>query len=67
MDLWMILTFWMLCFAFVLINVLLMKKQMKIDRKEIALDLENKKIETLLKLQKDSNNYTDFTDGHLYQ
>jgi hypothetical protein len=67
MDLWMILTFWMLCFAFVLINVLLMKKQMKIDRKEIALDLENKKIETLLKSQKDSNNYTDFTDGHLYQ
>ncbi len=67
MDLWMILTFWMLCFAFVLINVLLMKKQMKIDRKEITLDLENKKIETLLKLQKDSNNYTDFTDGHLYQ
>ena len=67
MDLWMILTFWMLCFAFVLIIVLLMKKQMKIDRKEIALDLENKKIETLLKLQKDSNNYTDFTDGHLYQ
>lgn len=67
MDLWMILTFWMLCFAFVLINVLLMKKQMKIDKKEITLDLENKKIETLLKLQKDSNNYTDFTDGHLYQ
>jgi hypothetical protein len=67
MDLWMILTFWMLCFAFVLIIVLLMKKQMKIDRKEIALDLENKKIETLLKSQKDSNNYTDFTDGHLYQ
>tara|TARA_R110000751_G_scaffold2470_4_gene13289 strand:+ start:111971 stop:112174 length:204 start_codon:yes stop_codon:yes gene_type:complete len=67
MDLWMILTFWMLCFAFVLINVLLMKKQMKIDRKEIALDLENKKIETLLKSQKDSNNYTDFTDSHLYQ
>ncbi|MEQ3664662.1 MULTISPECIES: hypothetical protein [unclassified Olleya] len=67
MDLWMILAFWMLCFAFVLIIVLLMKKQMKIDRKEIALDLENKKIETLLKSQKDSNNYTDFTDGHLYQ
>ena len=67
MDLWMILTFWMLCFAFVLIIVLLKKKQMKIDRKEIALDLENKKIETLLKSQKDSNNYTDFTDGHLYQ
>jgi len=67
MDLWMILTFWMLCFAFVLINVLLMKKQIKIDRKEITLDLENKKIETLLKSQKDSNNYTDFTDGHLYQ
>ncbi|MGB2683656.1 MAG: hypothetical protein WBC43_01455 [Olleya sp.] len=63
----MILTFWMLCFAFVLINVLLMKKQIKIDRKEITLDLENKKIETLLKSQKDSNNYTDFTDVHLYQ
>ncbi|WP_348661318.1 hypothetical protein [uncultured Olleya sp.] len=67
MDLWMTLTFWMLCFAFVFILILMTKKQMKIDRKEIALDLENKKIETLLKSQKDSNNYTDFTDGHLYQ
>ena len=67
MDLWMTLTFWMLCFAFVFILILMTKKQMKIDRKEIALDLENKKIETLLKSQKDSNNYTDFTNGHLYQ
>lgn len=67
MDLWMTLTFWMLCFAFVFILILMTKKQMKIDRKEIALDLENKKIETLLKSQKDSTNYTDFTDGHLYQ
>ncbi|MEL0643082.1 hypothetical protein V6251_01720 [Olleya sp. Ti.3.14] len=63
----MTLTFWMLCFAFVFILILMIKKQMKIDRKEIALDLENKKIETLLKSQKDSNNYTDFTDSHLYQ
>lgn len=67
MDLWMILTFWMLCLGFVFILILMIKKQIKIDKKEIALDLENKKIETLLKSQKDSNNYTDFTNGHLYQ
>jgi len=40
MDLWMILTFWMFCLGFILI--LIIKKQIKLDKKEIALDLEKK-------------------------
>jgi len=42
MDLWMILTFWMLCLGFVFILILIIKKQIKLDKKEIALDLEKK-------------------------
>tara|TARA_R110002020_G_scaffold17804_3_gene62473 strand:+ start:211447 stop:211650 length:204 start_codon:yes stop_codon:yes gene_type:complete len=66
MDLWMILTFWMLCLGFVFILNLIIKKQIKLDKKEIELDVEIKKIDTLLKTQKVSDNYTDFTNGHLY-
>lgn len=67
MDLWMILTFWMLCLGFVFILILIIKKQIKLDKKEIELDVEIKKIDRLLKTQKVSNNYTDFINGHLYQ
>jgi hypothetical protein len=36
-------------------------------KNQIALDEENKKIEALLNKQNSSNDYNDFTDGHLYQ
>ena len=65
MDFGMLLTFWMFCLGFILI--LIIKKQIKLDKKEIELDVEIKKIDTLLKTQKVSDNYTDFTNGHLYQ
>ena len=40
MDFGMLLTFWMFCLGFILI--LIIKKQIKLDKKEIALDLEKK-------------------------
>ncbi|WP_272022428.1 hypothetical protein [Olleya namhaensis] len=57
----------LLGFGFVFICVLLASQQIKIRKNKIALDEENKKIEALLNKQNNSNDYTDFTDGHLYQ
>mgnify|MGYP000244676502 FL=1 len=57
----------LLGFGFVFMCVLLGSQKIKIRKNKIALDEENKKIEALLNKQNNSNDYTDFTDGHLYQ
>ena len=53
--------------GFVFVCVLLASQKIKIRKNTIALDEENKKIEALLNKQNNSNDYNDFTDGHLYQ
>ena len=57
----------LLGFVFIFMCVLLGSQKIKIRKNKIALDEENKRIEALLNKQNNSNDYTDFTDGHLYQ
>ena len=54
-------------FLFIFVCVLLGSQKIKIRKNKIALEEENKRIEALLNKQSNSNDYTDFTDGHLYQ
>ncbi|PKG52840.1 hypothetical protein SAMN05443431_10359 [Olleya namhaensis] len=54
-------------FVFVIFCALLGSQKIKMRKNQIALDEENKKIEALLNKQNNSNDYNDFTDGHLYQ
>lgn len=54
-------------FVFIFVCVLLGSQKIKMRKNQIALDEENKKIEALLNKQNNSNDYNDFTDGHLYQ